>query len=91
MSTVVLRRVCVGIAALALAAIFGAFVVLPVALYFISKSVAPNGEGEVGWDLVSMAHNQPGALKLIALVALLIFAAGSYFGFRRFSEKSTRK
>jgi hypothetical protein len=82
---------CVGFGALVLAALFGLFVVMPVTFYFISKRVAAAAEGEVGWDLVSMAHNQPGALKFIALVTLLIFATGSYFGFRHFSESPRRR
>jgi hypothetical protein len=91
MAKVVLRSVCVGFSALALAAPFGPFVVMPVAFYFISNPVVPAGDGEVGWDLVSVAHNQPGAVKLIAVAALLVFAAGSYFGFRHFSESPGRR
>jgi hypothetical protein len=89
----VLRSVGVGFGALALATLFALFVVMPVTFYFISKSVAPAGagEGEVGWDLVSIAHNQPGTVKLLALAALLIFAAGSYFGFRHFSASPGRR
>jgi hypothetical protein len=93
MFKVVLRSVCVGFGALALATVFALFVVMPVTFYFISKPVAPAGagEGEVGWDVVSLAHNQPGTVKLIALVALLVFAAGAYFGFRHFSESPGRR
>jgi hypothetical protein len=91
MCKVVLRSMCVGFGALALAAVFGLFVVVPVTLYFISKPFAPAGGGEVGWDLVSMAHNQPGTVELFALAALLVFAAGSYFGFRHFSESPGRR
>jgi hypothetical protein len=91
MFKVVLRSMCVGFGALVLAALFGLFLVVPVAFYFISKPVAPAGDGEMGWDLVSMAHNQPGTVKLSALAALLVFAAGSYFGFRHFSESPGRR
>jgi hypothetical protein len=88
---VIFRSVCVGFGALALAALFGLVVVLPVTFYFISKPVGPAGGGEVGWDLVSMAHNQSGAAKLVALAAVLVFAGGSYFGFRHFSEPPVRR
>jgi hypothetical protein len=93
MFKVVLRSMCVGFGALGLATLFALFVVMPVTFYFISKPIAPTGAGEreVGWDLVSLAHNQPGIVRLIALVALLVFAAGSYFGFRHFSESPGRR
>jgi hypothetical protein len=91
MFKVILRSICVGFGALVLAAAFGLFVVVPVTLYFVSKPLEPEGGGEVGWDLVSMAHNQPGALKLIVIAALLVFAAGSYFGYRHFSESPARR
>jgi hypothetical protein len=86
MFAVILRSVCVGFGALAIAAFLGVFVVLPVTLYFLTKHLAPSGDGEVGWDLVSMAHNQPGAAVLLAFAAVLVFAVGSYVGFRHFSE-----
>jgi hypothetical protein len=93
MFKVILRSVCVGFGALASATLFALFVVMPVTFYLISKPVAPAGagEGEVGWDLISIAHNQPGTVKLIALAALLIFAGGYYFGFRHFSESPDRR
>ena len=91
MLKVILRSVCVGFGALVLAIFLGVFVVLPVTLYFLTKRVAPTGGGEVGWDLVSMAHNSPDIVKLSALVAVLIFAAGSYLGFRHFSESPARR
>jgi hypothetical protein len=91
MFKVVLSSVCVGFGALVIAAFLGVFVVLPVTLYFLTKRVAPVGGGEVGWDLVSTAHNSPDIVKLIALVALLVFAAGSYFGYRHFSESPARR
>jgi hypothetical protein len=93
MFKIVLRSMCVGFGTLLLAGVFGLFVVVPATFYFISKRMAPAaaGEGEVGWDLVSMAHAQPGTVKLIALVALLVFAAGSYFGFRYLSEPPVRR
>jgi hypothetical protein len=91
MFKVVLRSVCVGFGALGIAAFLGVFVALPVTLYFLTKRVVPTGGGEVGWDLVSMAHNSPDIVKLIALAALLVFATGTYFGFRHFSESPARR
>ena len=91
MFTVVLRSVCVGISALVGTLLFGLFVVLPVTLYFLSRAVPPAAGGEVGWDLVTMAHNQPGAVRVIALLAILVFTVGYYFGFRYFSKSLVRR
>lgn len=85
MFTVVLRSLCVGIAALAAAAFIG----LPVAFYFLSRTTpAPEGGGEVGWDLISLTHNLPATSILVPLV---IFAVGFLFGFRYFSKSLARK
>ena len=48
---------------------------LPFALYFLSRSAPPasGGSAEVGWDLVTMAHNSPtSAVRIL----LLVFANG---------------
>jgi hypothetical protein len=91
MFTVVLRSVCVGIATLVGVTCLGLFVVLPVRLHFVSKHEARAGGAEVGWDLVTMAHNQPGTVKLIGMLALLVFAVGYYLGFRQFSKSLVRR
>lgn len=88
MFTVVLRSVCVGIAALVAAALLGIFIGLPVAFYFLSRTAAPEGGGEVGWDLVSLTHNLPANSILVPLV---IFAVGFLFGFRYFSKSLAHK
>jgi hypothetical protein len=90
MFSIILRSVCVGIAALIGLILFGLFVVFPISFYFLNKGVAPAGDGEVGWDLVIVAHNQPAATILVALLALLVFAGGFYFGFRYFSKSMAR-
>jgi hypothetical protein len=88
MFTVVLRSVCAGIVALVGATLVGLFVVLPVTLYFLTKRVAPAGGGQVGWDLVTVAHNLPANSLLVPLV---IFALGFLFGFRYFSKSLARR
>ena len=85
MLTVIMRSICAGIAALFLAFGLGIFVGLPIASYFLSRSSPPGSSGgaQVGWDLVTMAHNSPiGAV----LIPLLVFAIGFYLGFRHFSR-----
>jgi hypothetical protein len=88
MFTVVLRSVCVGIAALVAAAFLGILIGLPIGLYVLSRTVPPEGGGEVGWDVVSLAHSFPAAS---ILVPLLIFAVGFFFGFRYFSKSLARR
>jgi hypothetical protein len=88
MFTVVLRSVCAGIVALVGATLVGLFVVLPVTLYFLTKRVAPAGGGQVGWDLVTVAHSLPANSLLVPLV---IFAPGFLFGFRYFSKSLARR
>jgi hypothetical protein len=69
-------------------AVLGFFIGLPVAMYFLSGNIpAPSGGGEVGWDLVTMAHNaSPRGL----LLPLSVFAVGFVFAFRHFVRTSTR-
>jgi hypothetical protein len=82
MFTVVLRSACVGIAAVIVSAVLGVFVG-----GFILARNAPMGQVEVGWDLVSMAHNtSPDFL----LLPLLIFAIAFALAFRSFSRSPSR-
>ena len=84
MLTVILRSACVAIATLVAAA----FVGLPIASYFLTKNATNVGDAEVGWDLVTLAHNlSPSAM----LLPLLVFAVGFFFGFRYFSKSLARK
>jgi hypothetical protein len=85
---VFLRSLCTGIAALIASVFLGLFIGLPIAAYYLSKKFPPTpGGGEVGWDLVTMAHNtSPDFL----LLPLLIFAIGFALGFRHFSRPSRR-
>lgn len=87
MLTVILRSACVGIATVVAATFLSFFVVL-LTLYFLSKNAAPEGGGEVGWDLVSMAHNTSPSWLLLPL---LVFAIGFFFGFGYFSKSLARK
>jgi hypothetical protein len=85
---VFLRSLCTGIAAVIASAFLGLFIGLPVAAYFLSKKLPPPPGGvEVGWDLVTLAHNtSPDFL----LLPLFIFAIGFALGFRHFSRPSSR-
>jgi hypothetical protein len=85
MLIVILRSICAGIAAIFVEFGIGIFIGLPVALYLHSRSAPTisNGSGEVGWDLVTMAHNSPLTAVLIPLVA---FGIGFSLGFRYFSR-----
>jgi|HubBroStandDraft_6_1064221.scaffolds.fasta_scaffold08451_6 ABC-type Fe3+ transport system permease subunit len=87
MFKVILRSVCVGIATLVAAAFLGIFVGLPIT-DFLTKNVSHDGDSEVGWDLVTMAHNLP---PIAILLPLLVFAVGFFFGFRYFSKSLARK
>jgi hypothetical protein len=88
MLTVILRSTCVGIATVVAATFLSFFVVLPITLYFFSKNAAPEGGGEIGWDVVSLAHNTAPSWLLLPL---LVFAIGFFFGFRYFSKSLARK
>jgi hypothetical protein len=82
MFIVLLRSVCCGIAALVVAMFSGIFIALCVGSYFVAKNVNSGG-GEVGWDLVSMAHNMSSGWLLLPV---LVFAVGFLIGFRHFSK-----
>jgi hypothetical protein len=90
MLMIIIRSICAGIAAGFLAAGLCLFVGLPIASYFLSRSAPPESGGnpEVGWDVVTMAHNSPtGAV----LIPLLIFTIGLFLGLRHFSKSLARK
>jgi len=72
MLTLVIRSVCVGIAA----------IVMAVAMLRPSPAGAP----EVGWDLVVNLHDHPGLTIGIMLAALLVFMIGFVIGWRYFSR-----
>ena len=84
--TVFLRSLCAGIAAVIASAFLGFFVGLPIAAYYLSKKFPPPpGGGEVGWDLVALAHNTSPDLLFLPF---LVFAIGFALGFRHFSRPS---
>jgi hypothetical protein len=83
MFAVILRSVCVGIASVVAAVFLVPFVALVVALIFLSMKKSAYGGGEVGWDLVSMAHNYPVTTTLFPVI---IFLIGFLFGYRYFSR-----
>jgi hypothetical protein len=84
----ILRSICVGIAFLVAALFVGVPVMLTVATYYLERNSGHQWGGEVGWDLVTMAHNSPVSSILLPL---LIFALGFIFGFRYFSKSMARK
>lgn len=80
MSIVILRSFCAGIAAVVVAFTVWMFGALLFAIYLLEKA-HPSASGEVGIDLVTLAHNSPISAKVLALVA---FAIGFACGFRYF-------
>ena len=86
MFTLILRSICVGIASVVITAIAGGFIAAIVAIS-IGLLRQPPGGGEVGWDLVTMAHNLP---AIWILLPLGIFAIGFLLGFRYFSKTRVR-
>jgi hypothetical protein len=83
MFTIVLRSICVGIAFVVGAFFIGIFLGIPIVLYIVTRNANHFESGEVGWDLVTLAHNYP--VRSI-LVPSLIFVIGFIFGFRHFSK-----
>src|SRR5690348_11949535 len=82
LSLVIFRSACCGIAA-AIAALFvwmWGYMVVTAATLMRSH---PSGSVEVGWDLVTLAHNTP---FRVAVVAVVGFAVGFGLGFRSFSR-----
>jgi hypothetical protein len=88
MFKVILQSACVGVGAVIAVAVLGLFIGLPVAMYFLSGNIpALPGDAEVGWDLVTVAHNaSPHGL----LLPLFVFSVGFGFAFRHFSRTSSR-
>jgi hypothetical protein len=89
MLTVIIRSICAGIAAVFVAFGLCMFVGLPIALYFVSRNAHSGGQGEVGYDVVTMAHNYGAASIWIPL--LVIFALGFFLGFRYFVKSLVKK
>lgn len=88
MFTIILRSACVGIAFLVAALFIGVPVMLTVATYYLERNSGHQSDGEVGWDLVTMAHLSPVSSVILPL---LIFALGFVFGFRYFSKSKGRR
>jgi hypothetical protein len=83
MFMIILRSICVAIAALVVAVGLAIFVGIQVASYFLPKDSASSGGGEVGWDLVTIVHNYPVSSILLPVV---VFAISFSLGFRHFSR-----
>ncbi|MFZ3199722.1 MAG: hypothetical protein ACLQMT_10890 [Candidatus Acidiferrales bacterium] len=86
MSALILRSICVGIASVVITAIAGGFIAVIVAIS-IGLLRQSSGGAEVGWDLVTMAHNLP---TIWILLPLGVFAIGFLLGFRYFSKTNVR-
>jgi hypothetical protein len=88
MPTVLLRSVCCGIAA-AVVSVPGYFVAMILWALWITPHVpvSEKGNGEVGWDLLTMFDNLRPGVGLAWLLAA--FAIGFFVGFRYFSERSS--
>jgi hypothetical protein len=82
MLKIILRSVCAGVAAVAL----GTFIVGFIALSLAAMSTPSQpGEAEVGWDLITFAHQWP---LWVWLFPLAFFAIGFLIGFRYFSKRA---
>ena len=80
---VILRSVCAGVAAVVAAFFLWMFGFLVFGVYLVEKTPHPVGGGEVGIDVVTLAHNSP----ISATVVLVLgFAIGFAFGIRYFSR-----
>ena len=86
MLTLLIRSVCVGIAAIVFAAVGGAFIGWAVAIAIAMLKPSPANSPEVGWDLVTMMHEHPGLATDLMLAALVVFIFGFVFGWRYFSR-----
>ena len=87
MLTILVRTICVGIASVVMAAGLAVLVGISFEIYSHWKSVPSGQEPEVGWDLLMMAHNYPYTRAWVFL-ALFVFVAGSFVGFRHFSKRA---
>jgi hypothetical protein len=85
MPAVIFRSICVGIASVVAALCLVMFAEIVFALYWAMKNAPSGGGGEVGWDLVTLAHNSP---PIALLLPLLAFPIGFYLGFRHFSKSA---
>ncbi|HXZ12616.1 MAG TPA: hypothetical protein VEG64_09505 [Candidatus Sulfotelmatobacter sp.] len=88
MSVVILRSVCVGVATMVLGfpvvVIFGLFI----ATQYLTRNEPSVNGGEIGWDLVTLAHNYPAASILLPLA---LFMVGFLLGYRVFSRSLAKK
>ncbi len=90
MVTVILRSFCVAVASVVLAAGVCLFGGLVIAIYLQQRNAPPGTEPEVGWDLMTMAHNHPVAVPIILGVALVVFVIVFLIDFRYFSKSVSR-
>jgi hypothetical protein len=85
MTAVILRSALVGIASVVGAIVFG--MPLGVIAAMAYQRTQGSGSGEVGWDLVTFAHNYP---TLSILLPVVVFMIGVYIGYRHFSRSLAR-
>jgi hypothetical protein len=87
MRVVVLRSFCCGVAV----AVVSAPGDIAAMIWWVSRNMPPVpgvhvGEGEVGWDLMSLVRNGPLAMGAWLLIA---FAIGFLLGLRYFSKRNS--
>jgi hypothetical protein len=85
MIVVILRSTLFGIASVAAAIVFAAPIGVIVAMAY--QRTQGFGIGEVGWDLVTFAHNYP---TLSVLLPVVVFTIGFSLGYRHFSRLLAR-
>jgi len=89
MPVVILRSIYCGIASVVVAMGLVIFAAVAFGTYWAVKNAPPTSQGgEVGWDLVTLAHNTP---TIGMLLPLLAFPIGFYLGFRYFSRSAAPK
>lgn len=86
MFTVILRSVCVGIAATVLGAVCSIFIEVGIAMHHAVK--APSDGPEVGWEIVVLPRERPALSFGVPLVAFVI---GFAVGFRYFFKARTNE
>ena len=91
MLTVFIRSVCVGIAAVALAAAGGVFIGMAIAVVIANRNPSPPGSREVGWDLVVNLHDYPRLTLGLELGACVAFLIGFTIGWRTFSAAKAER
>jgi hypothetical protein len=87
MSIVVLRSICVGIAAAIGAIVLAGFALIAASIYWIAHNSPPAPPGvEVGYDVVTIVRNLGISGTTVFFFAIVVFFVGCLAAFRHFSR-----